>query len=90
MLHPRLFELLAEAAEAEGIAYTIEAYARYTGTDADEVHLTRAGVPTVTVGVPTRYVHSPVELVQLTDVEDCARLIAAAAQRLTADVTFAR
>jgi putative aminopeptidase FrvX len=90
MLHPKLFELLAETAEAESMAYTIEAYARFTGTDADEVHLTRAGVPTMTVGVPTRYLHSPIELVQLSDVEDAARLIAAAAQRLPADASFAR
>jgi putative aminopeptidase FrvX len=90
MLHPRLFELLAEAADAESIAYTVEAHARYTGTDADAVHLTRAGIPTVTVGVPTRYLHSPSELVQLSDVEDAARVIAAAAARLGADVSFER
>jgi putative aminopeptidase FrvX len=90
MLHPKLFDLLADAAEAESIAYTIEAYARYTGTDADEIHLTRAGIPTVTVGVPTRYLHSPIEVVQLSDVEAAAQLIAAAARRLPADATFVR
>jgi putative aminopeptidase FrvX len=90
MLHPRLFELLVEAAEAESIAYTVEAHARFTGTDADAVHLTRAGIPTVTVGVPTRYLHSPSELVQLSDVEAAARVIAAAAARLDGDVSFER
>jgi putative aminopeptidase FrvX len=90
MLHPRLFELLVEAADAESIAYTVEAHARFTGTDADAVHLTRAGIPTVTVGVPTRYLHSPSELVQLGDVEDAARVIAAAAARLDAHVSFER
>jgi putative aminopeptidase FrvX len=90
MLHPKLFELLAETAEAESIAHTVEAYPRITGTDADEVHLTRAGIPTITVGVPTRYLHSPIELVQLSDVEDAARLIAAATQRLPADASFVR
>jgi len=90
MLHPKLFDLLADAAEAESIGYTIEAFARFTGTDADEIHLSRAGIPTVTVGVPTRYLHSPIELVQLSDVEAAARLIAAAARRLPADATFLR
>ena len=90
MLHPRLFDLLAEAAKAESIAYTVEAHARVTGTDADAVHLTRAGIPTITVGVPTRYLHSPTELVQLDDVEAAARAIAAAAARLDGDVSFER
>ncbi|MCW3063392.1 MAG: peptidase family protein [Solirubrobacterales bacterium] len=90
MLHPKLFEVLSETAEAESIAYTIEAYSRYTSTDADAVHLTRAGIPTMTVGVPTRYLHSPIELVQMSDVEDAARLIAAAARRLEPDTSFER
>jgi len=78
----RLFELLAGAAEAEGIPFTIEASGRASGTDADAVQLSRGGVPTALVSVPLRYMHSPVELVQLDDVHACARLIAAAAMRL--------
>ena len=42
--------------------------ARATGTDADAIHLSRAGVPTGVVSIPLRYMHSPVELVQLDDV----------------------
>ena len=80
----RLFELLAQTAEAEGIAFTIEASGRASGTDADAVQLSRGGVPTALVSVPLRYMHSPVELVQLEDVHACARLIAAAALRLEA------
>jgi endoglucanase len=82
-LNQELFELLAQTAEEEGIAYTIEASARATGTDADAVHLSRGGVPTALVSIPLRYMHSPVELVELADVHASARLIAAAAQRLT-------
>ena len=59
-----------------------------TGTDADAVHISRAGVPTGLVSIPIRYMHSPVELVQLDDVHACARLIAAAALRLDGDATF--
>ena len=90
VVHPRVFELLHETAEAEQIPFTIEASGRATGTDADAVHLSRGGVPTGLVSIPIRYMHSPVELVQLDDVNACARLIAAAALRLEAKTSFAR
>ena len=45
-LHPLVFELLYEAAEEEGIPFTVESLGRGTGTDADAVHISRAGVPT--------------------------------------------
>ena len=89
-LHPWLLELLYETAEREGIHFTVEAAGRSTGTDADAVHLSRGGVPTALVSIPMRYMHSPVELVALSDVHACARLIAAAAQALDAQSSFAR
>jgi endoglucanase len=89
-LHPRLFELLHDTAEREGIPFTVEAIGRNTGTDADAVHLSRGGVPTALVSIPLRYMHSPVELVALTDVHAAARLIAAAACTLGADASFVR
>jgi putative aminopeptidase FrvX len=89
-LDPTVFELLHEAGESEGIPFTVNASARGTGTDADALHVSRDGVPTGVVSVPLRYMHSPVEMIQLEDVDACARLIAAFAQRLTADVSFAR
>ena len=64
-LHPRVFELLYETAEEEEIPFTVESLGRGTGTDADAVHSSRAGVPTGLVSVPLRYMHSPVELVSL-------------------------
>jgi putative aminopeptidase FrvX len=88
-LNHALFELLVQVAEAEKIPYTIEASARSTGTDADAVHISRAGVATGLVSIPLRYMHSPVELVQLDDVHACARLIAAAALRLDGETAFA-
>ena len=80
----------ADTARRERIPFTVEASARATGTDADAVHISRGGVPTALVSIPLRYMHSPVELVQLDDVEACAALIAAAARRLRADTSFAR
>ncbi len=77
-----MFELLHEAGEAEGIPFTVTASARATGTDADAFHLARAGIPSAVVSIPLRYMHSPVEMVQLDDVENTAKLIAAFARRL--------
>ncbi len=89
-LNNAVFELLVEAGEAEKIPFTVEASGRATGTDADAVHLSRGGVPTGLVSIPIRYMHSPVELVQLEDVHAGARLIAAAALALTRDASFAQ
>jgi putative aminopeptidase FrvX len=89
-LDPVVFELLHEAGEAEGIPFTVTASARATGTDADAFHISRAGIPTCVVSVPLRYMHSPVEMVQLDDVENAAKLIAAFARRLAPDTDFKR
>ncbi|HVL95122.1 MAG TPA: M42 family metallopeptidase [Solirubrobacteraceae bacterium] len=89
-LSPAVFDLLVEAAEAEEIPYTVEATGRATGTDGDAVAPSRAGIPTGVVGIPLRYMHSPVEMVQLDDLEATARLCAAFARRLTSDVSFVR
>jgi putative aminopeptidase FrvX len=89
-LNNGVFELLTSAGEAGKIPFTVEASGRATGTDADAVHLSRGGVPTGLVSIPIRYMHSPVELVQLEDVHASARLIAAAAMRLTRETSFAR
>ena len=89
-LHPLVFELLYEAAEAEGIPFTLESLGKGTGTDADAIHLSRAGVPSGLVSIPCRYMHSPIEMVSIADVDATARLIAAFARRLEPGVSFER
>jgi putative aminopeptidase FrvX len=89
-INPNVFELLHETAEAEGIPFTVAASARHTGTDLDAMHLSRGGVPCGLIGLPLRYMHSPVEMVDLADIDAAARLIAAAARRLTAGASFLR
>lgn len=89
-IHPVVFELLYEAAEAESIPYTIASSARGTGTDADAIYISRAGIPTGLVSVPLRYMHSPVETISLLDLENTAKLIAAFALRLSAETSFVR
>ena len=89
-LHPAVTELLYETAEQEGLEFTVESLGRGTGTDADAVNVSRGGVPTGLVSIPLRYMHSPVELVALADIEASARLIAAFAQRLEPGMSFGR
>jgi endoglucanase len=90
LLHPRVFELLYEAAEAEGIPYTVASAGRFTATDADAFTISRAGIPTGLVSVPLRYMHSSVEMVSVEDIENTAKLVAAFAKRLEPGTSFAR
>ena len=85
-----LNDLLDKAAESVGIECTTEAAGSSTGTDADVVHMSRTGVPTAVVSIPLRYMHSPVELVELGDVEAVIEVIAALALRLEADKPLTR
>jgi endoglucanase len=89
-LHPLVFELLHSTAEELEIPFTVESHGRTTGTDADAFFIARSGIPTGLVSVPNRYMHSPVEMCQLSDIENAARLIAAFAARLQPGMSFAR
>jgi endoglucanase len=89
-LSPVVTEGLIAAAEAEDISYTLEADSRSTSTDADAIQFTRAGIATGLVSVPNRYMHSPNEIVDLEDLTNCARLIAAYIRSLTKDTDFIR
>lgn len=86
--HPLVFEKLVEVAEAEKIAYTIAASPRHTSTDADAIYLTRSGVATALISVPNRYMHSPNEIVSLSDLEQTAKLIAAFVRALGPETDF--
>ncbi|MBU6333475.1 MAG: M42 family metallopeptidase [Chloroflexi bacterium] len=81
---PVLFELLLAAAADHQIPYTVSAGPNASGTDADAINLTRAGVATAVVSIPNRYMHSPNEMIQLSDVTHAAQLIAAVVRMLTA------
>jgi endoglucanase len=89
-LSPKVFELLVGAAEEAGIEHTVEASGNATRTDADAIQISRAGIPTGLVSVPLRYMHSPVEMVDLGDLEATVELVAAFAARLDADVDLSR
>ncbi len=89
-LSPKVFELLVETAEREQIEHTIEASGRYTATDADAYQVSRAGIPTGLVAIPLRYMHSPVELVDLDDLEATIELLVAFASSIEPGVDLAR
>jgi putative aminopeptidase FrvX len=89
-LSPKVFELLVETAEEAGIEYTVSASGRGTSTDADVIQISRSGIPTGLVSIPLRYMHSPVELVDLGDVEATVELLAAFAARLDGDIDLSR
>jgi endoglucanase len=89
-LNPRVVDVMCDTAEADDIPFTLQASARSTGTDLDAMHVSRGGIPCGGIGLPLRYMHSPVEMVQLDDIESSAKLIAAVAHRLTAETAFAR
>jgi putative aminopeptidase FrvX len=86
---PHVFELLVAAARSEGIAHTVETGMK-TYTDADDTYTAGPGVPTGLVSIPLRNMHSPGEIVQLSDLEDCIRLIVAFARGLGAGTDFRR
>jgi putative aminopeptidase FrvX len=89
-IHPVVSDLLLETADAESIPHTLAASARRTGTDLDELHISRGGVPCGLVSLPLRYMHSPVEMMQLDDIQNAAKLLAAFALRLDAEQGFLR
>ena len=86
---PLVFDGLVEAARAEGIAYTVETGSR-TFTDADRTFSSREGIPTGVVSIPLRYMHSPIEIVELADLDACVNLLVAFARRLRPGVSYSR
>jgi endoglucanase len=87
-VNPVVFERLVAAAEAAGIAYTIEATPRSTGTDADALARSGAGIACGVVSIPSRYMHTPNETVCLDDVDAAVRLIAAFVAAIEPDADF--
>ncbi len=89
-LSPKVFELLVKTAKEAGIEHTIGATGNSTSTDADGVQFARSGIPTGLVSIPLRYMHSPVEMVDLRDVEATVELLAAFGRRISSDWDLSR
>ncbi|HMN29132.1 MAG TPA: hypothetical protein PKE45_13350, partial [Caldilineaceae bacterium] len=88
IVNPRLFDRLVATAAAAAIPVQIAAHGRSTGTDANAIQLSRAGVVTGLVSIPNRYMHSAVETIALDDIDRAADLLAALVSGLSGDEDF--
>ncbi len=77
ILDERLTACLQRLAQEQAIPFQYEAMGGSTGTDADKISVTREGVPTALLSIPLRYMHTPVEVASLGDIEAVAQLMAA-------------
>lgn len=87
-INPRVFQLLVQTAQELGIAYQIEIAGGGTGTDANAMQVSRAGMATGLISVALRYMHTPCEVLSLTDVEQAAILLAGFVRKITPDTDF--
>lgn len=74
LTHPKVKKLMVDTAKENDIKYQIEVL-EFGGTDAGAIHLTREGVPSGTISIPTRYVHSAHETISKEDVISCIDLL---------------
>jgi endoglucanase len=80
--HTKLYEAFEKVAKQHEIPYQRCVYPRLTSTDADALQLVGEGIPTVLIGVPLRYMHTPVEMIQVKDIQRVARLLAVFIEQL--------
>lgn len=79
--HPRVVEAVRAVAEEEGIDIQLEATGSRTGTDADAFYTSSGGIPSLNLGLPNRYMHTPVETLDLDDLDAAAELLGEFAAR---------
>jgi putative aminopeptidase FrvX len=79
--HPKLVAAARTAADDDDIEIQLQASGSATGTDADAFYTAKGGIPSLNVGLPNRYMHTPVEVVDLDDLDEAADLLAAVAAR---------
>jgi endoglucanase len=75
-IHPFLYNRFKEVAGRFEIPVADEPMPEYSWTDADSMQLVAEGIPTMVIGIPERYMHTPVELVALKDIQRAGCLLA--------------
>src|SRR5262245_37609056 len=80
--HPEVLRRLEQIADKLDISLQHEAISSSSGTDTDVIFWTRGGIPSGLISLPNRYMHSPVEVVSLKDLEQIPQLMAGFAQSL--------
>lgn len=83
--HPKLFQLFKEFAEKNEFACTTEITDQHSGTDAYAIQVAGEGIPTIGLGIPIRYMHTPVEVVSLKDIRRVGRLVAEFLSSISSD-----
>ncbi len=86
--NPTVFKMIREGAAKENIPYQVDVAPGGTGTDGNAMQINRSGMAVGIMGVALRYMHTPVEMLSLTDVSDCARLMAAYCRLVTPETDF--
>ena len=79
--HPEVVRVAREAAADADVSIQLQAAGRATGTDADAFYTSQGGIPSLNVGLPNRYMHTPAEVIDTADLEAVADLLAAFAER---------
>ncbi len=74
-INPKVFELLKKAGDNAKVKYQIEAAPRGTGTDANAIQVTRAGVAAGLISIPNRYMHTPNEVISFKDLDGAVKLL---------------
>lgn len=87
-INPRVLEQLEAAAARLSIPVQVRGVPRATGTDANAIQISRDGVATGLIGIPNRYMHSPVEVVHLDDLNNAARILAEFCASVTAQTDW--
>lgn len=87
-ISPVVGELLLRTAREHKIPYQVEPAPRSTGTDANAIQISRAGVATGLIGIPNRYMHTAVEVVSLSDLENAVKLLAHTVAQIDASMDF--
>ena len=86
--HPEVVARIERVAKAKKIPLQHEAMSSTSGTDTDAIFWTRGGIPSALISLPNRYMHSPVEVVSLKDLEKIPELMAAFALSLESGEAF--
>ena len=75
-IHPALHKAMQSLADKLEIPYGLEYAPRHTGTDGFATQIIAEGIPTLVMGIPLRYMHTPVEVVAIKDIQRAGRLLA--------------
>lgn len=87
-INPHVHDRLVASAQRGQLPVQVRGVPKATGTDANAIQLAREGVAAGLVGIPNRYMHSPVEVVSLLDLDNAARLLADFCASVTSDANW--